>query len=445
MTPDEIDAAVGRNLGALGLFPDTDLFVEDRGVRTRSFRNVRVSELRQPTGASITDDELFVRIDGTQFDEDLLARHHLDSADLRERMRAVVQGGGTSARREVDLALWLELFERRADQAGLGQTIRENLAATSPDRVDEYETLDVEAGLDHSEQEAAERLIRAEPPEGLPALIDILAARLRRRVEKVAFPDAQIAADPLRALLHALHVLDDIESPIVRLGLERASEGAEWSQWLFAFLYGRTLLEVAERASDGPRQLEIDPKLVNVERPEFPAEDEEFDVSKAWASLRLVIDVVGIGARRFRWDPQGQPGLVGFAALIQLAEPIRGTQVLSDLDTFCERFLTRATGVHSLHHRLHVARQPSPLRRSAARCSGICATASPRTRSMTTSRPGRRRRTRLETRSFPRTQPLQELADVVLTDVIELADGHLALLAVHPLRLACGSRVIYDA
>ena len=43
---------------------------------------------------------------------------------------AVVQGGGHPPRRQIDLSLWLELFERRADQAGLGQIVREHIAAT---------------------------------------------------------------------------------------------------------------------------------------------------------------------------------------------------------------------------------------------------------------------------------------------------------------------------
>src|SRR5437588_550506 len=67
---------------------------------------------------------------------------------LRAKCRTVVQGGGAEARRQVELALWLELFERRADELGLGQMVREQLAATDPTRLDEFEGLDVEAGLD---------------------------------------------------------------------------------------------------------------------------------------------------------------------------------------------------------------------------------------------------------------------------------------------------------
>lgn len=439
LTPDAVDSAVGRNLATLGLFPDVALFNEDRAVRTRLVRNVRVSELRQPSGATISDDDLLARIEGTQFDDDLLAIHGVDAGLLRDRMRAVVQGGGEIARREIELSLWLELFERRAEQAGLGQLVREHIAAAAPERLDEFENLDVEAGLDHSEQESAERLLRAEPPQGEQTLVDVLAPRLRRRVEKVAFPDAQLEADPLRALLHGLHVLEDVEGPLVRLGLEGVAGGGEWSEWLFSFLYGKTLLDVAETASDAPRKLEVDPRLLNAELPEVPAEDEEFDVGKAWAPLRLAIDVVDGGSRRFRWDPQAQPGLIAFAALIHIAEPVRGARLSSDLDGFCERLLD--------------PRNWTPVTPTSASTGSAAAMDVTRSEMLAKLRQGigadplddyvtawAAHADDARDSLVPSNAPLAELADVVLTDVVDLADGHLAMLAVHPLRLRWVSR-----
>ena len=435
LTPDQVDRAVGSSLATLGLFPDVALFVEDRAVRTRLVRNVRVSGLRQPSGAAISDDDLLTRIEQTSFDEDLLTAHSIVVATLRQRMQAVVTGGGEDARRGVDLSLWLQLFERRADQAGLGQLVREHLAATVPERLDEYETLDVEAGLDHSDQEAAERLIRAEPPEAQAALVDVLAARLRRRVEKVAFPDAQIAADPLRALLHGIHVLEEVQGPVIRLGLE-GTGGGPWSQWLFAFLYGKTLSEVADLAGETRRQLELDPRLVDPSLPELPAEDEDFDVSKSWAPLRLAVDVVDGGRRRFRWDPQAQLGLIAFAAVVRTRPLVRGTELPYDLDTFCERFLD--------------PRNWAGVAEPAGRPVGPTAVAMDATRSAMLEKlehgltadalddyvsawAGHLDDARV--RLVPSNAPMPELEAVVLSDVIQLTDSRLAMLASHPLRL----------
>lgn len=434
MTPDVVDAAVGQGLATLGLFPDLALFVEDRAVRTRLVRNVRVSELRQPSGAAISDDDLLTRIEQTQFDEDLLDLHSVSDEDLRRRMRAVVTGGGETARRAIDLSLWLELFERRADQLGLGQLIREHIAATVPERLDEYETLDVEAGLDHSDQEAAERLIRAEPPDGEPSLVDLLAPGLRRRVEKVAFPDAQLAADPLRALLHGIHVLEEVEGPIVRLGLE-GTGGGDWSQWLFGFLYGKTLADVAERASDARRQLDLDPRLIEPQIPELPAEDEEFDVAKAWAPLRLAVEVLDGGRRRFRWDPQAQPGLVAFVALLLTNEPIRGIQVGFDLDSFCERFLDPRNWAPLEESTPPVGAVAMAMDATRAEMldrlsSGLSADALDDYVATWAAHVDEARETLV-----PSNAPMPQLADVVLSDIIELGDGRLAMLATHPLRL----------
>jgi hypothetical protein len=435
LTPDDVDSAVGSSLAVLGLFPDVALFAEDRAVRTRLVRNVRVSGLRQPSGAAMSEDDLLARIEQVQFDQDLLDAHNTDDSTLRERMQAVVTGGGEDERRAVDLALWLELFERRGDTAGLGQLVREHIAATVPERLDEFETLDVEAGLDHSDQEAAERLIRAEPPEGLPSLVDLLAPRLRRRVEKVAFPDAQLAADPLRALLHGIHVLEEVEGPIIRLGLEGTS-GGPWSQWLFAFLYGKTLAGVSDLAGETRRQLELDPRLVDPEPPEMPAEDEDFDVAKAWAPLRLAVDVVDGGRRRFRWDPQSQPGLVAFAALIRTNTPVRGTEVPFDLDTYCERSLdprnwsTLAGATRAPFGRVAIATDETRAAMLRQLESGLSADALDDYVSAWAAHLDDARETLV-----PSNAPMPELESVVLSDVVQLSDSRLAMLATHPLRL----------
>lgn len=144
-------------------------------------------------------------------------------------MREVVRGGGAAARAGIDLSLWLELFERRAERAGLGQQVRASIVAQAEHRLPEFDELDVEAGLDHSEQRAAEQFLRAEPPEAMRPLIETLPSALRRRVEKVAFPDSQIEPDPLRALLHALSVLDDGSDAVADLRFEGPDDVGEWS------------------------------------------------------------------------------------------------------------------------------------------------------------------------------------------------------------------------
>ena len=128
VTPDVVDHAVGGHLSQLDLFPDIGLFQLDGSGRTRLVRNLRVSALRQPGGGPVTDEELLARIESTDLGIDLLRRFSISADEARTRMRAVALGGGPSAKATLDLSLWLELFERRPDRAGLGKLIREELA-----------------------------------------------------------------------------------------------------------------------------------------------------------------------------------------------------------------------------------------------------------------------------------------------------------------------------
>ena len=328
-TPSEVERAGAESLHELELFPDVDLFVSDAAARSRLARNVNVSAGRQPSGASISDDDLLERINTSDLSVALLERFGLSDLQARERMRAVVQGGGAKERADLDLSLWLELFERRADKAGLGQIVRAAIAEQSADRLAEFDELDVEAGLDHSEQFAAERLLRAEPPEGVRSLLELLPSRIRRRVEKVAFPDAQIEPDPLRAVLHALSVLDDEAEGSVHLRLEGLPESGRWSRWLFAYLYGPTLAGVRDQVDEARLTLELDERLLDVRSPRDAGEEDDFDTSQAWAPLRLVVAIPDVGVRRFRWDPLGTPGLTAFAALLNGYEvaPVAGCHV----------------------------------------------------------------------------------------------------------------------
>jgi hypothetical protein len=442
LVPDSVHAAVGRNLPTIGLFPDSELFLDDRATRTRLTRNVRVSALRQPSGASISEDDLLHRVDTIDLSGELLTRFGETALLVRDRMRTTVEQGGPSESCAVELELWLALFERRAGQAGLGQLIREHIALNVPDRTQEFDDLEVEAGLDAGEQEAAEQLLRAEPSEGLIPLAELLSKGLRRRVEKLAFPDAQSAADPLRALLHALHVLAELEGNTISVAREGARGDGAWSVWLFALLYGPTLTDTSERSSEGARHLVVDSELTTVVEPPLPPDDEDFDIAAEWAPLRLTVTVGDGTPRRFRWEPLNQPGLVAFAGLLSSSDrEFVGAMIADNLDAFCERFLD--------------PRSWAEVQGASPRSDGPTSRALTqlRQRSLAVLRGGLSADalddyvtewdaliTDARRNLVPHGSPMPELADVVLRDVIELGDGHLAMLALHPLRLRWVSR-----
>ncbi len=433
-TPDVVERAAAESLRELDLFPDVDLFVSDAAARSRLARNVNVSQSRQPSGPFISDDDVLARIAAAELSTSALERFGLSDPQARDRMREVVLGGGAGARAGVDLSLWLELYERRAERAGLGQQVRASIATQAESRLSEFDDLDVEAGLDHSEQRAAEQLLRAEPPEALRPLVETLPPALRRRVEKVAFPDSQIEPDPLRALLHALSVLDDNSDAAAELRVEGPDDVGAWSRWLFAFLYGPTLSGVRERAEEGRLTLRVDDSLLDASAPPELDEESEFEAPVSWAPLRLVVSISDVGVRRFRWDPLATPGLTAFAALVVGYSVVPGEQFDGDLETFFEGFNDPREWERQIQapNSGPVSSRLADLRDDHLRSwvSGIDADSLDQYLAEWEPILNEARQTLV-----PANAPDEDLASVVLTDVLQLSQSRLVMLATHPLRL----------
>ncbi|KRE21878.1 hypothetical protein ASG80_12430 [Agromyces sp. Soil535] len=338
------------------------------------------------------------------------------------------------ARRALDLALWLEIFERRTRKVGLGRQIRDAIEGTAtPERVDEYDSLLVEAGLDRSDQEDAERFLSAEPPVDTDPLADLLPKRLRRRVEKIAFPDSQFVLDPLRALLRELTYFDEDDEGTVLMRVEGSTESGEWTRWLFAFLYGRSLKRI--QSDVGLRLgLGVEKQLLSCNKPALPPDDEPFDVIEAWAAIRIIVEIPGGTQRRFRWDPLNIPGQIAVAALMNGYETAPGESHDGTFDGFLEQFgdprdwqrgplsapsgdfgaelfdhrrqfyLSLTDGIDAELLNVYLDEWEQSLRRARAEL-------------------------------IPASAPHADLADVVLSDVVRLGGHRLAMLATHPLRL----------
>jgi hypothetical protein len=436
LTPDALQRAIGVCLDRLDLFPDSSLLDGDSPARTRLARNLHVSDLRKPGGASITDDDLLALIEGSEIDASSLDRLGLTESGLRDLMQAYVQGRGREVRSRLDLNVWLELFENSAAPAGLGQQIREEIERSAPERVDEFNALDVEAGLDHSDQEAAETLLRAEPPADLRPLMDVLSSRLRRRVEKLAFPDARLETDPIRALLHVIHVLDERLEGSVKVSLEQAPEEGMWSRWLFALVYGATLSRVCEATAEERLALTVDDRLTRIKRPPMPAADDVFESGKEWAALRLTVTMPDSGKRSFKWDPLSSPGVIALGALVASGSPAPGFPVDEDLETFFGRLqdprswgdlVSDGSELGDLPSRMKLLHQAQT---SLWYSNGISADALEQYVAewellLAAARVS----------LVPSNAPNADLEAVVLTNVVALTDGRLLMLATHPLRL----------
>lgn len=433
-TSDVIQAAVSRALPSLGLFPDADLFVSESALEARIRKNVRVSGLRQPSGALLPEEDLLARIDAAELTAPSLERVSLSEDDAKTHMRNLVMALEPieDARRALDLPLWLEVFEKRSTKVGLGRLIREAIERVADERLDEFDGLLVEEGLDRSDQEAAERFLFAEPPVDAETLADLLPKPLRRRVEKIAFPDSLVVPDPLRALLRELTYFDDEEDGTVTVRVEGNLESGAWTRWLFAFLFGKSLKDV--QASVGLRLgLEIEPGLLDSKVPMLPPDGEPFDAAEAWAAIRIVVEMQGGAQRRFRWDPFVTPGQIAVAALLCGFETSPGEVYEGSFDGFLDQFNDPRDWQRSVDAPVGpFAAELFNLRRKHF---GQLADGIDSDLISSYLDEWEQAMSRARAQLVPANAPDADLSDVVLSDVVRLSEHRLVMLATHPLRL----------
>ncbi|MFE9430320.1 FtsK/SpoIIIE domain-containing protein [Streptomyces sp. NPDC006640] len=441
-TPDVVQAGISAALPALDLFPDRDLFIKPAALPARIKKNVWVSTFKQPTSKEITEDDLIDRIAATEFSAEALDYIGGESEATKTRMRSLVlnRGSGRTPRNrrqllcEQDLILWLEVFEQKSKKIGLGQQVRQEIEKTEAGRLDEFDAMMIEGALDRGDQESAQRFLDETPTGEAVPMADLLSKRLRRRVEKLAFPDSQFVQDPLRALLRELTYFSDEDEGSVVVGLEGDQDSGRWSRWLFAFLYARTLRDVQD--STGLRlTLEIKNYLLDLTEPTLPETDEPFDINIEWAPLRILVEMDGAAQRRFRWDPLGIPGQIAVAALIH------GWRITPDhaKELTFDNFLEKCNDPRQWQAKLP---EPAPESRFAGQLERL-------------------RRVHFERFSegldaaniddyvhewegilrearailVPENAPNTDLEAVVLTDVVGLADHRMMMLATHPLKL----------
>ncbi|MEV4207812.1 FtsK/SpoIIIE domain-containing protein [Nocardia salmonicida] len=442
-SPDEVPAAISASLPALDLFPDRGLFGRSATLQTRLRKNVAVSAFKQPTGKEIAEDDLRSRIDATEFSQDSLDHLGTDSKTAKTRMADLVlnldRSGSASRdlrqlRPEHDLTLWLEVFEQKSRNMGLGQQVRQEIEKQEIARIDEFDAMQIEEDLDRGDQESAQRFLDERPVEGIKSLADLLSKMLRRKVERLAFPDSQFVQDPLRALLREVAYFAEEDEGTVVVGLEGNQTKGQWSRWLFAFLYTRTLRDIQD--STGLRlTLEVKDDLLGLTPPLLPAEDEPFEPDTEWAPLRILVAMDGAAPRRFRWDPLGIPGQIALAALIYGKRYAPGYVSNLTFDAFLGTFNDPRlwpTSEAVPDPTTPYAEQLEQLRREhfARLTEGLDAE-----KIGEYVREWERVLHDARTTLVPTGAPNVDLAKVVLSDVVELVDHRMMMLATHPLKL----------
>ena len=85
-----------------------------------------------------------------------------EQRELQSQMRLIQTNGGPSSDTAVEFGWWEQLFDKRSKVSGVGELIGKYLVKEHQDRLEEYNDLQIEDGLDEGDGEAAELLLTAE-------------------------------------------------------------------------------------------------------------------------------------------------------------------------------------------------------------------------------------------------------------------------------------------
>ena len=331
------DRLIGGCLHELGMFPDTCWRQTgiDARVKRRLELNARHAELVSG-GSELEPEEIARLARNTEFVDE--SRIPLGAADCRKFAALCEQYAlmpTDQLRSEIPYTIFEQLFQKDSAGLKLGERVRAEIENTAPSRLPELDALDVVQGLDSKLQADAERLLAAQPPQGLLPLPDLLASRTRKAIERAAAPPAARFANPLIQLVRTIRQLqaqdDGVQLAKVHVKCSDDDARASATRGLFAFLFGPTLKSLVDstRGVAGACELSVDPDLIDqCQVPGLVQEREEGDDESeaqgpiSWPTLSLSISVRDEAGRliecqdRVEWAPDNLPFLALFWLLV---------------------------------------------------------------------------------------------------------------------------------
>lgn len=306
------DRIVGESLWALEkLFPDAHWHDggSDIRCRRRLAMNFRHADLMDGT-TELNAEDIAAKVRSVRFTD--VDGSPLSVAAIRDWAGLCEQYGrdrSLGLRRRIPYEIFCQLFARDTAGLKLGERVRAEIEATAPDRLPEFEALDLTSGLNARSSHAAVQLQDALPPEGLAPLIELTSAKTRKSIDRLAVPPRRSFFNPaIEIVRQTQRVQADLqEGDVARLEIEVAGEGdgvRNPSIGLFAFLFGPTLESIAADGDElaGRCQLVVDPVLLaQQEVPGRPVHQEDDlgeglgeEISWGAVSLRFIFkDVAG--------------------------------------------------------------------------------------------------------------------------------------------------------
>ena len=193
------DRIVGESLWALEkLFPDAHWHDggSDIRCRRRLAMNFRHADLMDGT-TELNAEDIAAKVRSVRFTD--VDGSPLSVAAIRDWAGLCEQYGrdrSLGLRRRIPYEIFCQLFARDTAGLKLGERVRAEIEATAPDRLPEFEALDLTSGLNARSSHAAVQLQDALPPEGLAPLIELTSAKTRKSIDRLAVPPRRSFFNP---------------------------------------------------------------------------------------------------------------------------------------------------------------------------------------------------------------------------------------------------------
>lgn len=300
------DQIIGNCLWHLDMFPDQQWREGDGDARTRRRleRNARHAEL-MVAGVEIDPEELCRSALRTKFLEPNGAAVSADDQQRYARLcTEYARLPSDLCRGQIPYSIFEQLFKRDTVGLKLGERVRSDIEQARPDRLGEFDATDLMGGLNAQTQGDAERLLELAAAEGEVRLADLLTMRTRRAVERLATPLKRRFFNPaievVRLYQRVKNQGNGVRPARIELRLVMPLDPSNAALGLFAFLFGPTLLKIADALSGVPSacELSLAPELTAQHRvPPLEGEredDEERELIK-WLPLGICIRVIGAG------------------------------------------------------------------------------------------------------------------------------------------------------
>jgi hypothetical protein len=280
--PDKANELVGESLYHLDLFPDSYWRKSDQD--TRNYRrlelNVRYSDLRTTTGEVDADSlikiaakKLFLNLDGSEIE---LVRNQ----ELRDLCVLYIKNQDDNVRKKLQFFIFEQLFEKDKVGIQLGDRVRQEIEDGDSSRLEELDSINVVSGLNKKLTEDAQRFLSYVPSSDKVLLSDVISAKTRRMVERLASPKPKEFVNPIVESLRQYELLkqqtDSSAISALKLEITENIDSIGPILGLFTFLYGSTLGSISKSSIDldFECQFQIDSCLTQISQPPKFTEDE---------------------------------------------------------------------------------------------------------------------------------------------------------------------------